>query len=98
MEPREFKNLVREGNAAKSALGIGEWKIQKSEAESRRLRRSLYIVKDVAAGEIVTKTNVRAIRPGAGCSPSVLEEIVGKTFKSSYSKGTPLTLDKLAMN
>jgi N-acetylneuraminate synthase len=55
-------------------------------------------VKDVAAGEIVTKTNVRAIRPGAGCSPSVLEEIVGKTFKSSYSKGTPLTLDKLAMN
>jgi N-acetylneuraminate synthase len=98
MEPTEFKALVQEGAAAKSALGAGEWKIQKSEAESRRLRRSLYIVQDVTAGDVVTKANVRAIRPGAGCSPALLEEIVGKTFKNSHSKGTPLTLDKLGIN
>jgi len=98
MEPTEFKALVQEGAAAKSALGTGEWRIQKSESESRRLRRSLYIVQDVIAGENVTKTNVRAIRPGAGCSPSLLEEIVGKKFKNSHSMGTPLTLDKLDIN
>jgi pseudaminic acid synthase len=98
MEPSEFKSLVQEGNAAKAALGIGEWRIQKSEAESRRLRRSLYIVQDVTAGDVVTATNVRAIRPGAGCSPSEFEDLVGKTFKSSYLKGTPLTLDKLEVH
>jgi pseudaminic acid synthase len=98
MEPSEYKTLVQEGIAAKLALGRGEWKIQKSEAESRRLRRSLYIVKDVAAGDVVTKINVRAIRPGAGCSPSEFENLVGKTFKNSYSRGTPLSLDKLEIN
>ena len=98
MEPNEFKTLVNEGNAAKSALGSAEWKIQQSETESRRLRRSLYIVQDVSEGELVTKSNVRAIRPGGGSSPAFLGEIVGQKFKNSYSKGTPLTLDKIELN
>ena len=98
MEPSEFKILVQEGIAAKSALGNGDWKIQKSEAESRRLRRSLYIVQDVTQGEVATKDNVRAIRPGAGCSASLMEEIIGKKFKNSHLRGTPLTLDKLEID
>ena len=98
MEPHEFKTLVHEGIAAKDALGSAEWKIQQSETESRRLRRSLYIVQDVNEGDMVSKSNVRAIRPGEGSSPAFLEEIVGQKFNNSYPKGTPLTIDKIESN
>ena len=98
MEPEEFKALVSEGNSARASLGNAEWSIQPSEAESRRLRRSLYIVKDVRAGEIADSSNIRAIRPGAGCSPALLGEALGKIFKENYKMGTPLSLDKLKTN
>ena len=81
---------MREGRAAAESLGSGDWKIQTSEAESRRLRRSLYIVNDVEKNEIVSMHNVRAIRPGAGMSPEYLQEVLGKRFYSNYKKGTPL--------
>jgi pseudaminic acid synthase len=90
MEPSEFKLLVTEGKAAAQCLGSGEWKIQKSEKESRRLRRSLYVVSDVKKDEIVSRDNVRAIRPGAGMSPEHLLDILGTRFNSDYKKGTPL--------
>jgi pseudaminic acid synthase len=90
MEPDEFAMLVKEGTSAFQALGNSEWSMQKSEKESRRLRRSLYVVKDVNAGDVVTVDNVRAIRPGDGCAPKLLEEILGKKFKGSYKIGTPM--------
>ena len=93
MEPIEFKSLVQEGNNAKSALGSGEWKIQKSESESRRLRRSLYVVKDVNSGEEITHENVRAIRPGHGLNASILIELIGKNFNQEIKMGTPMSLD-----
>lgn len=95
MEPNEFKSLVIEGKSAKASIGNPNWAIQKSEAESRRLRRSLYIVKDVVNGEVATNANIRAIRPGAGCSPSLLNDLLGKKFKGDFKIGTPLTEDKL---
>lgn len=98
MEPSEFQTLVYEGNSARSALGSAEWKIQQSENESRRLRRSLYIVQNVNEGDLVTKSNVRAIRPGGGSSPALLGTIIGQKFRNSYSVGTPLTLDKIEIN
>jgi N-acetylneuraminate synthase len=64
--------------------------MQESEKESRRLRRSLYIVKDVTAGDVVTHENVRAIRPGGGCSPKLLEELIGRKFVRNQVMGTPL--------
>ena len=93
MEPIEFKNLVQEGNAAKSALGNGEWQIQKSESESRRLRRSLYVVQDVSVGEKITHENVRAIRPGQGLNASMLMGLIGKKFNQEVKLGTPMSLD-----
>lgn len=95
MEPSEFKMLVEEGNNASVALGDSRWAIQESEAESRRLRRSLYIVQDVNKGDVATTSNVRAIRPGAGCSPALLGDLLGNKFVNSYTIGTPLTPDKL---
>jgi pseudaminic acid synthase len=93
MEPDEFAMLVKEGKSAFQSLGNSAWSMQESEKESRRLRRSLYVVKDVKAGDVITLENVRAIRPGGGCAPKLLDEILGKKFKSSQSVGTPMQIE-----
>jgi N-acetylneuraminate synthase len=90
MEPDEFSQLVKESNSAQVSLGTPEWKIQDSEKESRRLRRSLYIVQDVAKGEIVSSNNLRAIRPGEGASPKFLKSYLGLKYKDDYPAGTPM--------
>ena len=95
MEPSEFKSLVLEGNSAAESIGRSTWSMQDSEKESRRLRRSLYIVADVKKDEILTRDNVRAIRPGAGMSPKNLNEILGRKFNSDYSRGTPLEASQI---
>ena len=95
MEPREFAELVTQGNAASLALGKSNWEIQPSEYESRRLRRSLYIVKDVRAGELVSHENLRAIRPGDGASPKYLMEWIGQKFRDDQIAGTPMRIDLL---
>lgn len=97
MEPEEFAILVKEGTSALQALGKSEWSMQESEKESRRLRRSLYVVKDVKAGDVVTQENVRAIRPGGGCSPKLLDDMIGKKFRGDFLTGTPMAPDLIAM-
>ncbi len=93
MEPEEFAIMVRECKAAFKSLGSSNWSMQKSETESRRLRRSLYVVKDVSAGEEITRENLRAIRPGLGVSPKYLGEFIGKRFAQSIEIGTPMRAD-----
>jgi N-acetylneuraminate synthase len=91
MEPDEFALLVKEGTSAFQALGDPHWGMQHSEKESRRLRRSLYVVKDVKTGDVVTNENVRAIRPGGGCAPKLLEQLLGQQFSADFSAGTPMS-------
>jgi pseudaminic acid synthase len=98
MEPEEFAMLVKEGSSAALALGNPQWSMQESEKESRRLRRTLYIVKDVKKGEMVTHENVRAIRPGGGCSPKLLTSMLGEKFCSDFIKGTPMSHDLISKN
>ncbi len=93
MEPQEFAELVSQGNIAAEALGNAKWEIQKSEKESRRLRRSLYIVQDVKAGELVTTENVRAIRPGGGAPPMHLDKLLGMKFTEDFPRGFPMSLE-----
>jgi pseudaminic acid synthase len=93
MEPEEFALLVKEGTSAFQALGNPDWSMQDSEKESRRLRRSLYVVKDVKSGDVVTHENVRAIRPGGGCAPRLLGQMLGRHFSADYQAGTPMSSD-----
>ena len=93
LEPDEFKLLVEEGNKAAVALGSSEWSIQDSEAESRRLRRSLFIVKPVNKGEIATRENVKALRPNMGGPIKDINQIMGKRFKKNYQAGDAASLD-----
>jgi N-acetylneuraminate synthase len=64
-----------------------------SEREVRRLRRSLYVVTDVAEGDEVTPANVRSIRPAGGLPPAELDRVLGRRFRTAAPKGTPLTWD-----
>jgi len=93
LEPEEFKLLVEEGNRAHAALGNSEWSIQDSEAESRRLRRSLYITQPVKKGEIASRVNVRALRPNTGGPISEINSILGKKFVSDMNPGDAASID-----
>ena len=90
MEPHEFKQMVEEGNSAALSLGLESWSMQESERESRRIRRSLYVVRDVKAGELISDQNIRAIRPGGGAKPKFIHEFLGKRFRKDTVAGTPL--------
>jgi len=93
MEPEEFSQLVKEGTAAHKSIGVSEWKLAPSEAESRRLRRSLYVCANVNEGDIADTSNVRPIRPGYGLSASRLPEVLGKRFAHDTKAGTPVSLE-----
>ena len=93
MEPEEFADLVREGNYARLSVGEPEWSMQPSEKESRRLRRSLYVVKNVKLGDEITPENLRAIRPGFGLNASYFESLIGKKFNQEVQVGTPMSLN-----
>ena len=93
LEPDEFKLLVDEGNKAYAALGNPEWSIQTSEAESRRLRRSLYIAKPVKKGEIASRENIKSLRPNTGGPIREINSILGKKFISDMNPGDPASLE-----
>lgn len=93
LEPNEFKMLVEEGEKAREALGNSEWSIQKSEAESRSLRRSLFIVKNVKLGEIATRENIKALRPNLGGPIQDFQKILGMRFIQDFPLGTAATID-----
>jgi len=95
LEPHEFAMLVEEGKSTVASLGVPDWRISPSETESRRLRRSLYIVQDVRAGDLVSEENLRAIRPGAGLSPKHFDELIGREYKKDFIAGTPITWESV---
>jgi N-acetylneuraminate synthase len=93
MEPHEFRMMVHEGKNGAQALGSGIWEIQPSETESRRLRRSLYVTKDVRAGEVATRHNIKALRPNSGAPIRNLDRILGRTFLQDAKAGSPANID-----
>ena len=90
MEPAEMNQLVEETGRAWESMGKAYVGPTKAEKSSITFRRSLYIVKDLKAGDILTKENVRAIRPGLGLPPKHLDQILGKKIKSDVKMGTAL--------
>ena len=90
LEPGELKSLVDNCRMAQEALGTVSYEITASEKGNRVLRRSLYVVADVAAGEAFTARNVRSIRPGNGMPPKHLPEVIGRRAARPVKRGTPL--------
>ncbi|HXQ45093.1 MAG TPA: pseudaminic acid synthase [Caulobacteraceae bacterium] len=90
LEPEEFKRLVDDCRTAWEALGDVHYAEVESERAQRDLRRSLYVVADIAKGAPVTKENVRSIRPGFGLPPKHLPEVLGQVATRDLPRGTPL--------
>ena len=93
LEPAELAALVTESRVAWEALGEPRLGPVPGEVESRRLRRSLYVVEDVKAGDAVGPGNVRSIRPGGGLAPDALSTVTGRAFTRDVPRGTALTWD-----
>ncbi len=93
LEPAEFTGLVRDCKDAWRALGRVHYDTLGSERTNKQFRRSLYIVKDVKQGEVLTKDNVRSIRPGLGLAPVRLWDVLGKPAARDLSRGEPLSDD-----
>ena len=96
LEPAEFTTLVRDCKDAWRALGRPGLQRAGVEAGNVQFRRSLYVVADVAAGEALTKANVRSIRPGLGLPPKHLPDVLGKPAARMLQRGEPLSWDMLA--
>ena len=93
MEPAEMAQLVCETERAWQALGQVSYGPTDAEQKSLQFRRSLYVVQDLRAGDVLTKHNVRAIRPGLGLPTKYLEMVLDKTVKKNVKRGTALMWD-----
>ncbi len=93
IEPHELKALVDAVRTVEKALGMVHYGISEKEAQSRVFRRSLFVVKDIKAGETFTEENVRSIRPSYGLPPKFLKEILGRKSARDMKCGTPLSWD-----
>ena len=93
LEPDELAALVKGVRTAHAALGRADYGRAASEEGNVAFRRSLYAVKDIAAGETITEENVRSIRPGYGLAPKHLPEILGRKAKRGIPRGTPISRD-----
>ncbi|MBK7765448.1 MAG: pseudaminic acid synthase [Sulfuritalea sp.] len=90
MEPAEMKILATEAERAWQSLGQISYGATSAEQKSLVFRRSLYVVKDIAAGELLSADNVRAIRPGLGLAPRWIDTVLGMAAKKAVKRGTPL--------
>jgi pseudaminic acid synthase len=91
LDEKEFKKMVDAIRLTEKMIGEVDYKMSKSKKKSREFSRSLFIIKDVKKGEIISNENIRSIRPGFGLHPKELANIIGKKFSENQEKGTPIS-------
>jgi pseudaminic acid synthase len=96
LEPEELARLTADCRTAWEAMGHVHYGVVDSEKSIRTLRRSLYVVKDIAAGEKLTDDNVRSIRPGLGLAPKFLPDVLGRPAGRALKRGTALDWSMIA--
>ena len=95
LEPDQMAALCRDAKTAWSALGQVNYGRKSSEQGNVQFRRSLYFVKDLAAGEVITPDAVRSVRPGFGIAPKHLASLIGRKTKTQVRFGEPVTHEKI---
>ncbi len=90
LEPDEFKSMVDSIREIEKALGSSDYRLTEKMKKSKEFSRSLFIIQDIKAGDLLTKENVKSIRPAFGLHTKYLKEILGKKVKKDIKKGTPL--------
>ncbi|MFZ5632094.1 MAG: pseudaminic acid synthase [Bacillota bacterium] len=91
LEPEEMQALVVESERAWQSLGKVSYGPTEKEKSSLRYRRSLYVARDMKAGDVFTGENLRAVRPGFGLPPTYYQSLLGKKVKRDVKKGTPVS-------
>ncbi len=98
MEPDEFKAMVEDIRVAEQAVGNVSFARSEKESANLAFRRSLFAVKDIKAGEVITCENVRSVRPSNGLAPKYYGDILGKTAKTDIAFGTPMSFELINMD
>lgn len=95
IEPAELQRLCTDARDAWSALGRVGYDRQEAEAGNKLLRRSIYFVRDLPAGAVITDSDIRRIRPGFGLAPKHFDAVLGKRVKVAVVRGTPVSWEQL---
>lgn len=95
MEPTDLAALCRDSKTAWQALGTVDYTRKNSEQANIKFRRSLYFVRDMNAGEIITAESIRSVRPGFGLAPKYYDELIGKRITHDVKKSTPVKAEDI---
>jgi len=95
IEPKELVELVNGTKDAWLSLGKGDFARAESERSSLAFRRSIYFVRDLKAGQIITSEDIRRIRPGFGLPPKFYDDIIGKKVNIDVTIGEPVSFEKI---
>jgi pseudaminic acid synthase len=91
LEPEEMRALVLETQRAWESLGSVSYGPTAAEVKSLVFRRSIYVARDLGAGDVLTRENLRCVRPGLGLAPKYYEILLGRRVKQAVTKGTAMT-------
>ncbi|MEK8180272.1 pseudaminic acid synthase [Flavobacterium buctense] len=98
MNEQEFTDMVKAVREAEKAIGVVDYQLTDKQAKGKDFSRSLYVVKDLKKGEVITEEHVKSIRPGFGLHPKYYNQIIGKKSSQEVEKGTRMRLDFLEMD
>ena len=98
IEPHELQALSSGLRTAWESLGQVDYGLKSSEVGNAVFRRSLYVVRDIAQGEVLTASHIQSIRPGYGVPPKHLDRFIGKIAARSATRGTPVSWDLIGEN
>ena len=90
MDKKEFTQMIQAIRETEKLIGTIDYSLNEKRAKQRRFARSLYICKDIKAGEIFSEENIKSVRPFYGLHPKYLKDILGKTAKKDYKFGDRL--------
>ena len=96
LEPPELAALCKDSKTAWAAMGRVDYGRKSSEQGNVKFRRSLYFVKDLKAGDVITADSIRSVRPGFGIAPKHLDSLLGKQVRCDVIANTPVLLDQLS--
>ncbi len=91
LEPEEFKAMVSAIRQVEKALGKVSYELTERQKAMKKFSRSLFVAKDIKAGEVFTEENVKSVRPGVGLHPKYLRDILGRRARFDIKAGTPLS-------
>ncbi|HDO1309837.1 pseudaminic acid synthase [Aeromonas veronii] len=96
MEPAELTELIASVHTAHAALGIADYQLTQSEQGNRAFRRSLYLVRDIAAGNVLTAEHIKSVRPALGLPPADYDRLIGKRVSRDMAANQPLNWEWIA--